>query len=70
MESSKSKNMQTLQKLVRDIEDGKLDGVVSVLTLAGEIRDFCPNLGKDGHNHPANPCTICEGFGYIRRDKK
>jgi hypothetical protein len=24
-----------------------------------------PNIGKDGHNHPANPCSICNGTGFI-----
>ena len=24
----------------------------------------CPRIGTDGHNHPANPCPICEGRGF------
>lgn len=21
----------------------------------------CPRIGLDGHNHPANPCAVCNG---------
>lgn len=25
----------------------------------------CPDLGKDGHSHPANPCPKCGGTGSV-----
>jgi len=25
----------------------------------------CPNLGTDGHNHPADPCSVCKGTGKV-----
>ena len=29
------------------------------------VESECPNLGKDAHNHPSNPCPICQGTGKI-----
>lgn len=25
----------------------------------------CPDIGKDAHNHPANPCPECSGTGKV-----
>jgi len=30
-----------------------------------EVEEKCPDIGKDAHNHPANPCSHCHGTGTI-----
>ncbi len=30
----------------------------------------CPRTGTDGHNHPANPCPVCEGTGSAESEQK
>lgn len=37
----------------------------SPVAAAQPRQEPCPRTGEDGHNHPANPCPVCEGTGRI-----